>query len=259
MNMKATTNPEQQSKAETPTPLGLNRAALLAELGGEGDIGALVRLLANRYSCRGYRADPVPRETIEQVLKTAQLSPSWCNSQPWELIITEGSSTEAFRNAMYDYATEHHGSVRETDFPFPEEYVGRFKDRQRRCGLQLYQAVGVARGDRQAGRQQALENFRLFGAPHVAILTTERALGVYGAIDCGIYLGSLLLAMESRGIGAIPQASIAMMAPFVRDYFNIGDDRMIVCAVSFGFPDQTAAANTFRTERAELGEVVSWR
>ena len=29
---------------------------------------ALTRLLANRYSCRGYKPDPVPRPVIERML-----------------------------------------------------------------------------------------------------------------------------------------------------------------------------------------------
>ena len=56
---------------------------------------------------------------------------------------------------------------------------------------------------------QALENFRLFGAPHVLIVTSERDLGVYGAVDCGLYGGSLLLAAQSLGIATIAQAALA--------------------------------------------------
>jgi proline dehydrogenase len=40
----------------------------------------------------------------------------------------------------------------------------------------------VVRGDREASGRQARENFRLFGAPHVAIVTTDAALGTYGAV-----------------------------------------------------------------------------
>lgn len=122
----------------------------------------------------------------------------------------------------------------------------------------LYEAVGIARGDREGSRAQTLENFRLFGAPHVAIVTTDRALGVYGAIDCGLYLGCLLMAFESCGLGAIPQASITMMSPFVREYFKLPENRAIICAISFGFPDHDAPANNFRTDRAGLDQVIRY-
>src|SRR3546814_13607617 len=62
--------------------------------------------------------------------------------------------------------------------------------RRRECGLQLYDAVGVAHGDRAASGAQAARNFVLFDAPHVAIVTSRRELGAYGAVDCGAYVGT---------------------------------------------------------------------
>jgi hypothetical protein len=35
----------------------------------------------------------------------------------------------------------------------------------------------------------------------LSIITTEAALGVYGAVDCGLFDGSFLLAAESAGVG----------------------------------------------------------
>jgi hypothetical protein len=46
----------------------------------------------------------------------------------------------------------------------------------------------ASRGDKAAYAKQALENYNFFGAPHVAIIHTDEALGIYGAIDCGAYV-----------------------------------------------------------------------
>jgi hypothetical protein len=64
------------------------------------------------------------------------------------------------------------------DFPFPREYHGVYLGRRRECGFQLYETVGIARGDRVASARQGRENFRLFGAPHVCIVTTDEGLGL---------------------------------------------------------------------------------
>src|ERR1700681_2446416 len=53
--------------------------------GVEERIGVLEELLSERYSCRAFRPDPVPRVTIERILTAAQKTASWCNSQPWRL------------------------------------------------------------------------------------------------------------------------------------------------------------------------------
>lgn len=220
-------------------------------------------LLESRYSCRGYKTESVPHEVIERMLTLAQLTASWCNSQPWQTIITEGEGTERFRAALFDHAVADHASNggiprTEPDFDFPATYKGIYKDRQREVGWQLYESVGVTYGDRAASGKQALENFRFFGAPHVLVVTSERDLGTYGAIDCGLYMGSLLLAAESLGLGMIPQAALATYAPLMREYFKVPDHRMIVFGASFGYPQEDHPANGFRSKRSALSDVVEW-
>src|SRR3546814_16328502 len=85
--------------------------------------------------------------------------------------------------------------------------------RRRECGLQLYDAVGVAHGDRAASGAQAARNFVLLDAPHVAIVTSRRELGGYGAVDCGADVGTFLLAAQAPGVAAIPQAALAARIP----------------------------------------------
>src|SRR5881398_621180 len=142
----------------------------------------LEQLLASRFSCRGFLPEPVPQATIDRIVALAQRTASWCNAQPWQVAITRGAATERFRDAMMIAAQSAPSSP---DFAWPREYRGVYQQRRRECGFGLYDSVGIARGDRAASARQALENFRLFGAPHVAVVTTDEALGVYGAVDCG--------------------------------------------------------------------------
>ena len=213
-------------------------------------------LLRARYSCRAYRPDPVPQETIAAALADAQHVPSWCNSQPWQVIACGLQETARFATALHD----HVGTARhESDIPFPERYEGVYKTRRSICGWQLYDAVGVERGDRGASAAQMRENFRLFGAPNFLLITTPKALGAYGALDCGAYVTALCLALQARGVATVPMASTAGFAPFVRDWFDIPDDRAVLCGVALGFADIDHPANGFRTERAPQEEVVTWR
>jgi nitroreductase len=216
----------------------------------------LQQLLVARFSCRGFLPTPVPRTTIEKILKMAQFTASWCNSQPWEALITERVGTERFREALYAHATANPPPT--NDYFFPERYVGKFKDRQRECGWQLYESVGVTHGDRLASGRQVLENFRFFGAPHVAIITSERDLGVYGVLDCGGYVQNFLLAASSLGVATIAQAALAMHADFARAYFGIPEHRTVICGISFGFEDPSHRANAFRTGREAVSAVAQW-
>lgn len=219
------------------------------------DADVFERLLRARHSCRGFRPDPVPRALIERLFAIAQRTASWCNSQPWKVIVTRGAETERFRQALMAHAASHAPTP---DIPYPGEYRGVYLDRRRECGFQLYDSVGVPKGDKAGGMKQVFENFRLFGAPHVAIVHSEKALGPYGAVDCGAYVANLLTAAQALGLGAIAQAAVASQGALLHEHFGIGDDRQIVCGVSFGYEDESHPANGFRTSRADLKDVIDW-
>jgi nitroreductase len=218
-------------------------------------IGSLSHLLHSRFSCRSFLPDAVSRSTQEAILTMAQRSASWCNSQPWQVHITEGEATARFCSTLLEPVRLGEPGP---DFDWPSEYRGIYQERRRACGLALYESVGVERGDREGAARQAQENFRLFGAPHVAMITTDAALGAYGAIDCGGYVACFLLAAASMGVATVAQAALAARPQRVRDFFGLGPDRRIVCGISFGFADSGHPANGFRTTRAPVETSASW-
>jgi nitroreductase len=215
----------------------------------------LDQLLRERHSCRGFRSDPVPRDTIEAILATAQRTASWCNAQPWQVHVLSAAATARLRDELVAYAGAH---APQPDLDFPAAYVGVYQDRRRACGLQLYQATGVQRGDEAASRRQWLENYRLFGAPHLAIVTTPAPLGTYAAVDCGAYVHNFMLAAHALGVASIAQAAQAAVAPFWRERLALPEDRKVVCGIAFGYEDPAHPANAFRTARAELAQAVQW-
>jgi nitroreductase len=220
----------------------------------EERIGVLEELLAERYACRAFKPDPVPRPTIELILKAAQRTAFWCNSQPWQVVIASGEAKERFRKEIY--AAVSSGAPEDGDFPFPREYRGVYLERRRESGFQLYDTLGITRGDKMAYAKQMLENYNFFGAPYVALIHTDEALGIYGAIDCGAYVGNFLLAAQALGLATIPQAALARQSGLIRRHFGLGDDRRVVCGISFGFPDRDHKVNSYRTSRASLSDAA---
>lgn len=216
-------------------------------------IEGLEQLLADRWSCRGFTDEQVDTATIERLLTAAQRTPSWCNTQPWHVVVTAGGETERLKQAMAD--DERFGA----DIDFPPAYEGVYAERRRESGWQLYEAVGVAKGDRAGSAAQTMRNFEFFGAPHVAIVTTTRSLGVYGAVDCGLYVQTFLLAAQALGLGACAQAALAMRSELLREWFDLDDDRQVVCGISFGYPDPDHPTASYRTSRASLEEAADLR
>jgi len=214
------------------------------------------KVVRERYSCRWYQKTPVARDIITRILDVAQQTPSWCNCQPWQVLVVSGAAIERFRLALHTHAAQ--GVPTNPDFPFPLRYEGIYRERRKICGVQLYQALGIGREDKSSAVRQSLENFRFFGAPHVALITTEDELGVYGAVDCGLYVSNFMLAAQNLGVASIAQAALASYPDFIRDYFKLPANRKFVCGISFGYADASHPINAYRTNRSAIDEAVTW-
>jgi len=207
----------------------------------------------NRYSCRAYLSKEVTNENINQIVSTASKVPTWCNAQPWSVLVTKGNQTKAFSKALVDAVKS---GPMNPDFDWPKQYTGEYQARRRVCGYQLYESLGIAREDRKSRAEQMMQNFKFFGAPHVAIITTESDLGPYGAMDCGGFIALFALAARALGVASVVQASVTGYAPIIRSHFRIPENRLIQTAITFGYENKDHPANGFRTQRAAIEDVV---
>ncbi|EID18003.1 nitroreductase [Mycolicibacterium phlei RIVM601174] len=83
----------------------------------QSEFATLKDLMTRRRSCRAFKPDPVPREVIDAILEAAQSTASWCNSQPWRVVVTSGAGTERLRAALYEASA---GAPEATDNPVAE-------------------------------------------------------------------------------------------------------------------------------------------
>ncbi len=221
-----------------------------------GPYKTVLSLAKARYSCRAFEPRPVPMCDIQRVLEVARTAPSDCNTQPANMFIVSGRALDGLRAEMYEAASS--GLESTSDVPPIAAYAGVFQDRRRECGWELYNAVGIERGDREGSGRQALENFRFFGAPHLAVVTVDKDLAERGLFDAGIYLGHFLLAVQSLGIAAVPQGAIAHRSDIIRKHVPIPAELRVVCGVAFGYAMKEHPANSFRTSRAEVSDSVAF-
>ncbi|MBU9456137.1 nitroreductase family protein [Burkholderia multivorans] len=219
------------------------------------ELVALDRLTSGRSTCRAYRHTALDRELIRSIVGMAGRSASWCNVQPWQLVVTETpESTERFRQALMQRVAAYPDN--ESDLPFPPSYEGIYRERRRGAGLALYSALGIGPKDSERSAEQALRNFRLFDAPHVAIVTVPAELGPYALVDAGGFVSSFLIAAYAHGVATTPQGALARHARFVREYFGIPDTQHMICGISFGYAEDAHPVNQFRTTRAAVDDLL---
>jgi hypothetical protein len=206
---------------------------------------------------RGFFSDrPVPREVLLEALELAQWAPSNCNVQPWRVYIAMGPARDRLREALVS-------AVNEGQAPSPEDPIDNFADDYRKlqvdCAVSMYREMGIERGD-HAGRLQALmRNFELFDAPHVAIICMEQQFGLGVALDVGMYVQSLMLALWARGVGTCAQASLRLYPEIIRSELHIPDNLRILCGLSFGYEDESVPANRTRQTREPVEANVVFR
>jgi nitroreductase len=216
----------------------------------------LDQTIRERRSVRGFLPRPVPREILEEVLGLAQQAPSNCNVQPWRVYIASGDSLETLRTALVETVTTGASPVMATPI---DEFLGGYRDKQIACAVELYGKMGIARDDRVGRLNASLRNFQFFDAPHVAYICMAQSFGIGVALDVGMYVQTLMLAMQSRGISSCAQAALRSFPELVAEHLGIPDDEQILCGLSFGYEDPAVPANQTRQPRDPLTNNVFFR
>jgi len=219
------------------------------------DPAALAAIWAARSSVRAFRPEPLPRAALVALFAAAQRAPSWCNVQPWRVIVTSPPVTAALGAEVL---AAYEAGERGPEVAFPPEYPEPYLAHRRACAGSLYAAMGIARGD-EAGRGEAWRrNYTFFDAPHLAVVSVDRRLGAYALIDLGVWLGLVLTQAEAMGIAACPMASVAAYPGPLRRRLAIGADQHVILGIALGRADGDAPANRCRTPRAPLDANVTF-
>lgn len=214
---------------------------------------AFETIVTTRRSVRGFQQQPVDDETLKRVFTLAQQAPSNCNTQPWITHVVSGDKLETLRTLLPENTLQGKMSF---DYPYNGSYQGAYKKRQHDAAQQLYGAVGLKREDK-AGRQKwFMENYRFFGAPHVAFLFLPEEFGLREAIDCGMYAQTLMLSLAAFGLASCPQTSLGFHAGAIKEALAIDDSQKLLFGISFGYEDADAPVNRARVGRAPLKETT---
>ncbi len=227
------------------------------ELDEKNLVTAFDEIVARRRSVRGFRPDPVPDEIIREIFSLAQLAPSNCNIQPWRVFVASGAARYRLRDAMTKNVMG--GVLPNPDYTYPGKFEDPYRRYQVDCAVALYNEMGIGREDKVGRMKAMLRNFELFDAPHVAFIGMHKSFGETVALDVGIYLQTLMLALTSRGISCCAQGSMRSYPDLVRAEFGFTNDIKILVGLSFGYEDESVPANRTRIGRAELKENVMFK
>ncbi len=219
----------------------------------------MINTITSRHSVRAFTDQTVSRSILEELLTTAQRAPSGGNLQPWKVYVTAGADKAAFLDKVKKSISEFPAGEPDSPEIYPSILSEVYKARRKQCGADMYGAIGIAKEDKMAGLMQLMKNFDFFGAPVGLFFAIDKTMGRPQWSHMGMYIQTIMLAAIELGLGTCPQEAWMLRHKTVRDHFEIPDDMDFYCGLALGYPDYDDPINNYRTERASLEEIVTFR
>lgn len=228
--------------------------------------------LASRRSTRDFLATPVPQELIDQILTDALTSPSWSNTRPFKVAVATGEVKDRI-SVEFLARWDALAKIRQpglksklrlifSRYGLPtsnrrivKQYAAELRPRALRVGKELYDHIGVERGDVTARNAQWANNYKFFGAPVEMFIFIHKSLHVFAASDAGLMMQNLMLSAHARGLGTCAQGAVNIWDDVIRQEFNVSKDYRLLCGLALGYPSD-AVVNTFGAHRIGVDELV---
>ena len=206
--------------------------------------------LVARRSIRAFLDKPVEREKFTAIFEAAARTPSWANSQPWEIFVATGDTLKRIKAGFLENYANSVPVALETPRPtqWPENAIARQKqlhpDMVRDCG--------------DASQQFGVLNQTMFNAPAVIYICVDKIMSQWALYDIGAYTQSLMLAAVEHGLGTIPAIQVTNYPDILHRELNIPDNLKVTIGIAIGYTDTGHAINNFNSARSPLSETVRY-
>ena len=214
----------------------------------------IIECIKTRMSIRKFKPDAVPMEILMKVIDAAKWSPSYKNSQPWEVIIISGEKKEALSKLLVDLLEK--GTESSPDLPEPRAWPPAIEARISSLIKKRSEITGQDLNSPEVRKKSKTANFRFYGAPYGIFLFQDSSLTEWSIFDIGLFAQSLMLAAHAYGLGTVPQAFLTDYAKQVKEFLGIPESKRLVLGISIGYPDLESPVNSSRTDRISMDEIV---
>ena len=202
-------------------------------------------LMKDRHSCRKFQSKPIPEEILKDIISISLLSPSWCNSQPWNIYVASGNTLEEIRK---EWIQKNKDKVK----GYSDINPGHRTDFSERS--QLTMAKFFKLSEKLPNKNEAEEsNSNIFNAPTVVYLTLNKGHTPYSVLDLGGIEMAIMLAAKDHGVDSIPAYTSIMYPDVLRKYLKISDKEDIVIGIALGY-EEKCLLNDHRSEKLSLEE-----
>ncbi len=216
--------------------------------------------ITSRKSIRAFLPDPVPRQSVVEILRVATRAPSGTNTQPWKVHVLTGGAKQRLSKAILEIHRDPERLAQHKDDYnyYPQKWVEPYLGRRRKVGFDLYGLLGIGKAEKERMHAQFGRNYLFFDAPVGLIFSIDRIMEQGSWVDYGMFLQNIMVAARARGLDTCPQAAFVQFHDVVRAQLGIGVDHAIVCGMSLGWADMSRVENSLETEREPVEKFATF-
>lgn len=212
--------------------------------------------IESRRSFRSFIPNAVDKGTLNKVLEAANRSPSYMNTQPWEVFVVDGEKKAILAKRLLDEAVA--GTAPRPDLAFPKEWPAPVEKRAMDHRLRRFKALGIDPNDAEKVRKSMLRNYKFHEAPCVLFVGMDKSLTSWSIFDLGLFTTTVLLAAQAEGLGTCIQALSMGYPDLIRDELGIPPTISLIVAICMGYPDMQAEINQYQSTRRDMSEFLKW-
>jgi len=212
--------------------------------------------IKTRQSIRAFKPNPINRDVMKKILEAVSNSPSYSNTQPWEVVVVSGKKKDELSRKLLELVRTK--APTSPDLPRPNGWPKVLEERSREHGARRLSTLEVARDDEEGREKLSLMNYEFYGAPCAVLLFIDGSLGEWSIFDMGLFTQNLILAAHSLGVGSCLQASVTNYALEIKQILGIAESKKLVICISMGYKDEKAKLNAYRSIKQKPDEFTSW-
>jgi len=214
----------------------------------------VIDAIMSRRSIRAFKPEPPTEDELMKILAAANQSPSWADTQPWEVFAAGGAALARIRERFL--ANYENGVPLGNDVLRPCEWPPGPKQRmlnfiEARCA-----ALGVIPGDEAEREASMRRNLEFFGAPVVVYLCLHKDLTPWSYFDLGLFAQSLMLAGMEYSMGSVVAVNLVAYPDIIRQELEIPDECTVMIGIALGYEDPEDNANQVRSIRRPVEDAV---
>lgn len=212
-------------------------------------------VVEKRHSVRQFADTKIEKKTIKEIVQLAQRTPSWVNSQPWQVYCAMGDSLAKIKDAYHQQDLKgNHGNPDLAVMPRDAWSANT----QANMKQWRHEIVHHFANFDEAHEKMTAASDTLYNSPAILYITIPKETPDWSILDAGAFAQTIMLAATNKGLSTIPTYNSVRFPEILHDVLDVSEDERFIIGISLGHAaDMTI--NSYHSKRLPLSDVLHFK